>query len=302
VVSSAKRIRSRYLSACMILAKSALATSERAHRTPSLSVESRGGMQSDDHEFEVEPWRPDYVQGWSRLPLGLRRHLARIAPAAAFQQVLADGSDQVMEAFLENPHITQAEVLILIDRCRSSFVLDAISRTSKWYSNHAIKRRLLVNPVLPHGIAFRILEYLPFVELQRVMNNINISREVRNKARECFRRAFGRLSDAETRTLFLNTEGRVFRDLTVLSPKDKRVLMDLVNRPQTPQPLIISLIRSTVATLEILQLIAERAFWVSSPLIRRALLTNSKTPPAVKASLRGKMGGGEGEGARSSPG
>ncbi|HVO85391.1 MAG TPA: hypothetical protein VMU60_13285 [Syntrophobacteria bacterium] len=257
-------------------------------------------MESPEQTFEAEPWRADYVQGWSRLPLGRRRHLARIAPPDSFQQVLADGSDQVMEAFLENPNITQAEVLILIDRCRSSFLLDAISRTSKWYSNHAIKRRLLVNPVLPHGIAFRILEYLPFVELQRVMNNINISREVRNKSRECFRRAFARLSDAETRALFLNTEGRVFRDLTVLSPKDKRVLMDLINRPQTPQPLILSLIRSTVATPEILQLIAERSFWASSPLIRRALLANGKTPPPVKASLRGRRGAGEGDGARSS--
>jgi hypothetical protein len=259
-------------------------------------------MQSDDHEFKAEPWRPDYVQGWSRLALGLRRHLARIAPPHAFHHVLADGSDHVMEAFLENPSITQAEVLILIDRCRSSFVLDAISRTSKWYSNHAIKRRLLVNPVLPHGIAFRILEYLPLVELQRVMTNINISREVRNKARECFRKAFARLSDAETRTLFLNTEGRVFRDLAVLNPKDKRVLLDLVNRPQTPQPLILSLIRSSVATPDILQLIAERAFWISSPLIRRALLTNSKTPPAVRASLRGRIGAGEGDRARPSSG
>jgi hypothetical protein len=199
-----------------------------------------------------------------------------------------------MEAFLENPNISQAEVLVLIDRCRSSYVLEGISRISKWYSNHAIKRRLLTNPVLPHGVGFRILEYLPFVELQRVMNNINISREVRNKARESFRKAFARLPDAETRLLFLNTEGRVFRELAVLSPKDKRVLLDLIHRPQTPQNLILSLIRSTVATPEILQLIAERSFWVSSPLIRRALLTNGKTPPAVKASLGGRRGAGKG--------
>lgn len=259
-------------------------------------------MPSDEHVFESESWRADYGQGWSRLPLGLRRHLARIAPQEAFQQVLADGSDQVMEAFLENPNITQAEVLILIDRCRSSSVLEKISRTSKWYANHAVKRRLLTNPVLPHGIAFRILEYLPFVELQRLMNNINLSREVRDKARECFRKAFTRLSDAETRIVFLNTEGRVFRDLTVLGPKDKRVLLDLIHRPQTPQALILGLIRSMVATPEILQLIAESSFWVASPLIRRALLTNSRTPPAVKVSLQGRMRTGDGGRFRSSSG
>jgi hypothetical protein len=207
-----------------------------------------------------------------------------------------------MEAFLENPHVTQSEVLILIDRCRSPYVLETISQTSKWYANHAIKRRLLANPLLPYGVAFRVLEYLPFVELQRVMNNINLSREVRNKARECFRKAFARLSDAETRVVFLNTEGRVFRDLTVLSPKDKRVLLDLIHRPQTSQTLILSLIRSTVATPEILKVIAETPFWLTSSLIRRALLTNSKTPPAVKASLKGRIGAGESERSRSSAG
>ena len=250
-------------------------------------------MQPEDDVFASEPWQPDYVPNWSRLPLGLRRHLARLAPPEAFHQVLTDGSDQVMEAFLENPNVTQAEVLVLIDRCRSPYVLETISRTSKWYANHAIKRRLLTNPVLPYGVAFRVLEYLPFVELQRVMNNINLSREVRNKARECFRKTFTRLADAETRTVFLNTEGRVFRELTVLSPKDKRVLLDLIRRPQTPQALILSLIRSTVATPDILKLIAETPTWVASSFIRRALLGNSKTPPAVKASLKGRIGAGE---------
>jgi hypothetical protein len=259
-------------------------------------------MQPDDDVFASEPWQSDHIQNWSRLPVGMRRHLARLAPPEAFHQIVTDGSDQVMEAFLENPHITQAEVLLLIDRCRSPYVLETISRTSKWYANHAIKRRLLANPVLPYGIAFRVLEYLPFVELQRVMNNINLSREVRNKARECFRKAFTRLSDAETRVVFLNTEGRVFRELTVLGPKDKRVLLDLIHRPQTPQPLILSLIRSTVATPEILKLIAETPFWTTSSLIRQALLTNSKTPPAVKASLKGKIGGRESNRSRSSAG
>jgi hypothetical protein len=269
---------------------------------PHRSVKEKGTVEPEDQVFESEPWQADYLEQWSRLPLGLRRHLARLAPQEAFHRVVADGSDQVLEAFLENPHITQAEVLILIDHCRSPYVLERISRTSKWYANHAIKRRLLTNPVLPHEIAFRVLEYLPFVELQRVMNNINLSREVRNKARECFRKAFTRLSDAETRTLFLNSEGRVFRDLTVLSPNDKRVLLDLIRRPQTPQALILSLIRSTVATPEILQLIGETPMWVASSLIRRALLTNSKTPPAVRASLRGRIGTSASDRSRSSSG
>ncbi|MBW2581503.1 MAG: hypothetical protein JRD00_11310, partial [Deltaproteobacteria bacterium] len=139
-------------------------------------------MQHEEQNFEAETW--------PRLPLGLRRHLARIAPQKAFQLILSDGNDEVFEAFLENPKITQAEVLVLIDRARTQHLIEKLSRTPKWYASHTIKRRLLSNPHTSFSVACRILDYLPFVELKRVMTNVNLPREVRNKARESFRRAF----------------------------------------------------------------------------------------------------------------
>jgi len=78
-------------------------------------------MGVEEKTFESEPWETEYLTTWPRLSLGLRRHLARIAPREAFQRVLSDGNDEVLEAFLENPKISQAEVLILIDRARTQY-------------------------------------------------------------------------------------------------------------------------------------------------------------------------------------
>ena len=245
-------------------------------------------MQHEEDTFETEAWQADYLQSWPRLPIGLRRHLARIAPREAFQLVLADTSDLVLEAFLENENITQAEALIIIDRCRSSYLLEKISRTSRWYANHTVKRRLLNNPLISHGVASRILEYMPFVELQRVLLNVNLPREIRNKARECFRRAFMRLSDADTRMVLLSTEGRVLRELSVLTPKDKRVLLELIKRQRIPQNLVLNLVRSVLMPPEILQLIAKNPAWTMNTSIRRALLANNKTPQKVRDFLKGK--------------
>jgi hypothetical protein len=245
-------------------------------------------MGAEDHTFESEPWQDNYLETWPRLPLGLRRHLARIAPKEAFQLVLSDGSDEVLEAFLENSQISQAEVLLLIDRARTLYLIEKISRTPKWYASHTIKRRLLTNPHTPFGVASRILDYLPFVELQRVKANVNISSEIRSKAREAFRKAFMRLSDGDTTMIFLNTEGRVLRELTVLTAKDKRVLMQLVQRPVVSRALVQNLASSHLTPTEVLQLIARRPSWVQDTIIRRALLTNSKTPQKIKDSLRGK--------------
>lgn len=245
-------------------------------------------MQHEDQDFEAESWRDKYLKTWPKLPLGLRRHLARIAPREAFQIILADSNDEVLEAFLENSEITQAEVLILIDRARTQHLIDTLSRTPKWYANHTIKRKLLSNPHTPFSVACRILDYLPFVELKRVVNNINLSREVRNKARESYRRSFQRLFDGETKTIFLSTEGRVLKELAILTEKDKRVLLRLIQQPQVPRLLVLNLARSALTPPEVLQMIARRQSWVLDTSIRRALLANGKTPQKVKTFLKEK--------------
>jgi len=245
-------------------------------------------MQLEEQTFETESWQDEYLKTWQKLPLGLRRHLARIAPREAFQLILSDGSDEVLETFLENSEITQAEVLILIDRARTQHLLEKLSRDPKWYASHTIKRKLLSNPHTPFSVARRILDYLPFVELKRVVNNLNLSREVRNKARESYRRSFQRLSDGETKSLFLSTEGRVLKELTILTEKDKRVLLQLIQQPHVPRHLILNLARSALTPPEVIQLIARRQSWLLDTSIRRALLANSKTPQKVKNFIKEK--------------
>ena len=243
-------------------------------------------MQQEDQKHEAEFWREEYLETWPKLPLGLRRHLARIAPRQAFQIILADANDEVLEAFLENSEVTQAEVLILIDRARTQYLLEKLSRTPKWYANHSIKRRLLTNPHTPYSVACRILDYLPFVELKRVVHNLNFPRDIRNKARESYRKAFQRLSDGETRMIFLSSEGRVLKELAILTEKDKRVLVQLIQQPQVARQLILNLARSALTPPELIQMIARRQAWMLDTSIRRAILANSKTPLIVKTHIK----------------
>jgi hypothetical protein len=70
---------------------------------------------------------------------------------------------RAVEAFPEDQNITQAEVLVLVERCRPPYVLETISKTSRFYGNHSIKRGLSANPLLACGVAFRVLAYFPFV-------------------------------------------------------------------------------------------------------------------------------------------
>jgi len=243
-------------------------------------------VQQQDHKGANESWRPDYLGNWPRLPAGSRRQLARIAPREAFQQLLSETDEQVLMAFLENEGLTQAEILVLIDRCRSPQLLEKISRTGKWYANHAIKRRLLTNPILPYDTAFRILRYLPFVELRRLMQDINLPSEVRQRARECLGTAFRRLSEAETSAVFLDSEGRILHELTALSGKDQRVLLRLLHRPNISRFFVLQVARSPLAPRAALEYIARRQKWQRDATIRRALLSHAKLPPEVRKFLK----------------
>ena len=81
-------------------------------------------MRGENQASETSPWQAEYLKTWPQLSLGLRRHLARLAPKESFRMVLSDGNDEVLGAFLENPLITQAEVLLLIDRATSLPLLE----------------------------------------------------------------------------------------------------------------------------------------------------------------------------------
>ena len=122
--------------------------------------------------------------------------------------------------------------------------------------------------------------------MKRIMADVNLSREVRAKAREAFRQAFTRLPEGDTKMLLLSTEGRVLRELSVLTAKDKRILLELIRQPRISRLFIQNLAGSTLTPVEVLQLIARRSAWSKDTAIRRALLANAKTPRKTKDSLR----------------
>ena len=100
------------------------------------------------------------------------------------------------------------------------------------------------------------------------------------------RKVFQRLSDGDTRNIILSTEGRVLKELTILTAKDKRVLLKLTQQSVVPHSLVLNLARSLVTPPEVLQKIARRSSWVQNRSIRRALIANGKTPHKVKESLK----------------
>ncbi len=224
---------------------------------------------------------------WSKIDPDQKQQLVRSAPREALMIIISlENNEEVLENLLENKKLTSAEIIRIVDRARSSRILEKISKISRWFSNHTIKRRLLENPHTPIKVSFRILDYLPLPEVTKVIQNPNISREVRNRARARLRILINRMSSGELKGMFLNSEGEIIKKLPVLTGKDKKVIMDILNSGRVPKRFIISLLRAPATTGDIIQIISKNRSWMRDKTIKNAVLTSTKVSQSTKNRLK----------------
>jgi hypothetical protein len=115
-----------------------------------------------------------------RLPVGQKIALARQASAQVLGALLAEGHKQVVPPALDNPRLTEAQVLKTLDREKlGSAVLPAISRHSRWACLTGVRLALLRHSQLPLEAAIRLLTHLSTGELRSVASQGNLSAALR---------------------------------------------------------------------------------------------------------------------------
>jgi hypothetical protein len=94
-----------------------------------------------------------------QLPLGQKITLARRGPARVAGALLAEGHAQVVPIVLDNPYMTEAQILRALARERLPIsVIPAIVHHHKWSITYNIRLALVRNPMSPLAT---ILSYLP---------------------------------------------------------------------------------------------------------------------------------------------
>ncbi len=94
-----------------------------------------------------------------QLPLGQKITLARRGPARVAGALLSEGHAQVLPITLENPFLTEAQVLRALSRERVSLhVVQAILQHKKWSHSYNVRLALVRNPAAPLA---SILAFLP---------------------------------------------------------------------------------------------------------------------------------------------
>lgn len=131
---------------------------------------------------------PDYGTG-RELTVGERRSLARAPSRRAFDKLLADPHPLVIRQLLENPRLTEDDVVRIATRrpVRPEAVL-AIARSERWLKRPRVRLAILLNPGSPPEVAMPLLAACTRSELIEILHGNDISKVLRATARELLAR------------------------------------------------------------------------------------------------------------------
>lgn len=131
---------------------------------------------------------PDYGAG-RELTLGERRSLARRPNRRSFDKLLSDPHPFVIRLLLQNPKLTEDDVVRLAARRPARLeVLREISQSLRWLSRSRVRLTVVLNPGTPPEIAIPLLPVCKRTELREVVKATESSLVLRATALELLER------------------------------------------------------------------------------------------------------------------
>jgi hypothetical protein len=104
-----------------------------------------------------------------QLPLGQKITLARRGPARVAGALVAEGHANVLPIALENPYLTEAQVLKALARDKvSTNVVQALARHAKWSQFYNVRLALVRHPAAPISVVLGFLPQLTVNDLREL--------------------------------------------------------------------------------------------------------------------------------------
>jgi hypothetical protein len=102
-----------------------------------------------------------------QMPLGQKITLARRGPSRVAGALVVDGHAQVMPIALENPYLTEAQVLKALAREKVPVaVVQALANHRKWSQSYNVRLAIVRNPSTPISIVLGFLPHLTVNDLR----------------------------------------------------------------------------------------------------------------------------------------
>lgn len=141
----------------------------------------------EPHKEGVSGYEEEEFIKMERLTLGERRSLSKSNLKKNIEMLLSDPDPVVVTNLLNNPRITEREVLkIASKRPNSAQALKLLALHAKWSKRYEVAKAVVLNPYTPPRISIALLEKMLQQDLKAIAEDATIHPEVRDAARELF--------------------------------------------------------------------------------------------------------------------
>lgn len=133
----------------------------------------------------------DFVEGQvlDHITLGEKKSLAKGHKKDTLDRLLYDQDPHVIRNLLDNPRITERDVLkIASKRPNSAEVLTEVFHNKKWMGQYSVKRALVKNPFTPTGMALGLVNFLLVQDLKEVSSDGTLHPTLRSAAEDILKK------------------------------------------------------------------------------------------------------------------
>jgi len=117
------------------------------------------------------------------ITLGERIALARMAPREVIKALRSETDEQVMRALLENPRLTEEDVILVAGSVKTPpKILVLVARSERWTSRRPVRLALVRNPRVPPRNTLPLLNGLLDREIKTLLAHRNLPSVVRKAA------------------------------------------------------------------------------------------------------------------------
>lgn len=151
-----------------------VAIAQGQHATAEL-LQPRPPERSSDEPIAV----PDFGRGRS-VTLGERKSLARTRDRDLLARVLRDPDPAVIRILLENPTLTERDVVRLCARRPiAPEILREVFRSTRWIIRYGVRKAIVKNPFAPVDVALQLAAHLNATDAREVVASAELAIAVR---------------------------------------------------------------------------------------------------------------------------
>ena len=146
---------------------------------------SRLFTEFEPHKKGVSGYEEEEFIKMEHLTLGERRSLSKSSLKKNLDMLLSDPDPVVIGNLLNNPRVTEREVLkIASKRPNSASVLKLLALHAKWSKRYDVAKAVTLNPYTPTRVSIALLEKMLTQDLSAIAEDGTIHPEIRETAKE----------------------------------------------------------------------------------------------------------------------